>query len=82
MQHIFERFERGRRSDQTLGFGLGLWVARRVAQLHCGDVRVDSTPGRGHLLHAGVAAAARRQRQLRWWYGESRIMPGLLLLPL
>ena len=47
MQHIFERFERGRRSDQTLGFGLGLCVARRVAQLHGGDVRVDSTPGGG-----------------------------------
>ena len=45
VQHIFERFERGRRSDQTRGFGLGLWVARRVAQLHGGDVRVDSTPG-------------------------------------
>ena len=47
VQRIFERFERGRRSDQTRGFGLGLWVARRVAQLHGGDVRVDSTPGRG-----------------------------------
>jgi len=45
VQRIFERFERGRRSDQTRGFGLGLWVARRVAQLHGGDVRVDSTPG-------------------------------------
>ena len=82
MQRIFERFERGRRSDQTRGFGLGLWVARRVAQLHDGDVRVDSTPGQGHLPHAGVAAAARRQRQLRWWHGESRIIPRLLLLPL
>ena len=47
VQRIFERFERGRRADQTRGFGLGLWVARRVAQLHGGDVRVDSTPGQG-----------------------------------
>ena len=47
VQRIFERFERGRRADQTRGFGLGLWVARRVAQLHGGDVRVDSTSGQG-----------------------------------
>ena len=47
VQHIFEQFERGHRSDQTRGFGLGLWVARRVARLHGGDVRVQSPPGRG-----------------------------------
>lgn len=36
--HLFERGQRG--SHQTRGFGLGLWVARRVAQLHGGDVEV------------------------------------------
>ena len=38
-QRIFERFERGQRTDQTRGFGLGLWVARRIARLHGGDVQ-------------------------------------------
>ncbi|WP_423458513.1 ATP-binding protein [Ottowia sp. VDI28] len=40
IQHIFDRFEQGDRMDQARGFGLGLWVARRVARLHGGDVRV------------------------------------------
>lgn len=47
VQRIFEQFERGHRTDQTRGFGLGLWVARRVARLHGGDVRVESSPDRG-----------------------------------
>ena len=36
---IFERFERGHRADQARGFGLGLWVARRIARLHGGDIQ-------------------------------------------
>jgi signal transduction histidine kinase len=47
VQRIFDQFERGHRTDQARGFGLGLWVARRVARLHGGDVRVHSVPGRG-----------------------------------
>ena len=47
VQRIFEQFERGQRADQTKGFGLGLWVARRVARLHGGDVRVESSSGHG-----------------------------------
>ncbi len=39
-QRIFELHERGERTDQTRGFGLGLWVARRIAQMHGGDVQV------------------------------------------
>ena len=47
VQRIFEQFERGHRTDQTRGFGLGLWVARRVARLHGGEVGVESSPGNG-----------------------------------
>ena len=47
IQHIFDRFERGGRTDQTRGFGLGLWVARRVARLHGGDVHVGLSSGGG-----------------------------------
>ncbi|KAI5929573.1 [3-methyl-2-oxobutanoate dehydrogenase [lipoamide]] kinase, mitochondrial [Manis javanica] len=46
-QRIFELHERGERSDQTRGFGLGLWGARRVAQMHGGDVQVTPAAGGG-----------------------------------
>lgn len=42
-ERIFERYERGERSDQTRGFGLGLWVTRRIARLHGGDVQVSAS---------------------------------------
>ena len=42
-QRIFELHERGERTDQTRGFGLGLWVARRIAQMHGGDVQVTAS---------------------------------------
>lgn len=47
MSRIFEQFEQGRRTDQSRGFGLGLWVSRRVARLHGGDITVESQKDRG-----------------------------------
>ncbi|UCV00368.1 ATP-binding protein [Acidovorax radicis] len=47
MSRIFQRFERGDRTDQSKGFGLGLWVSRRVARLHGGDITVQSQRDHG-----------------------------------
>lgn len=47
MSRIFQQFEQGHRTDQNKGFGLGLWVSRRVARLHGGDVTVESQQGHG-----------------------------------
>lgn len=64
VQRIFEQFERGQQSDRTPGFGLGLWLARRVARMHGGDVSVQSTPGLGTCFtltlpqHAPTGAAS------------------------
>ena len=44
---IFGRFERAVSERHYGGFGVGLWVARRVAEEHGGRVRVTSRPGRG-----------------------------------
>lgn len=45
IERLFERGHRGE-DTQAKGFGLGLWVARRIAQLHGGDVEVSvSTHG-------------------------------------
>ena len=43
---IFERFERVDPSEQG-GAGLGLYIARRLAQAMRGDIAVASTPGAG-----------------------------------
>jgi signal transduction histidine kinase len=61
VQRFFERGQRG--NHRTPGFGLGLWVARHIAQLHGGDVEVAPSPRGGTcfslVLPAQVPAAAR-----------------------
>lgn len=44
---IFERFERAVPERHYGGFGVGLWVARLVAEAHGGTIRVESAPGTG-----------------------------------
>ncbi|KQR50322.1 ATP-binding protein [Acidovorax sp. Leaf160] len=56
IQKIFDQFERGHRADQTRGFGLGLWVARRVARLHGGDILVTSQIGQGTRFTMSIAS--------------------------
>jgi len=48
--HIFDRFyraERSRSKNRISGFGLGLPVAKRIADLHNGSIKVASRPGHG-----------------------------------
>ena len=42
VQRLFERGQRGG-TQQVRGFGLGLWAAQRIAQLHGGDVEVTAS---------------------------------------
>lgn len=47
LEIIFERFERGTRSRQTGGFGVGLWVVKKLCRALGGDVQVQSKPDQG-----------------------------------
>jgi two-component system OmpR family sensor kinase len=43
--HIFERFVTGKGREG--GLGLGLFLAKRIAELHGGDLSFESQPGKG-----------------------------------
>lgn len=61
-QRIFERFYRvdEARSRQTGGTGLGLAIVRHIAQVHGGDVDVESTEGEGSLFTLWFPGTQRR----------------------
>ena len=44
---IFEKFGRARSGEAKPGTGLGLFIARSIAEAHGGTLEVRSTPGRG-----------------------------------
>jgi signal transduction histidine kinase len=44
---IFGQFERAVSPRRFAGFGLGLWITRRVVEAHGGTIRLTSTPGHG-----------------------------------
>jgi PAS domain S-box-containing protein len=46
-ERIFGRFERAVSSRHYGGFGIGLFMARRIAEGHGGSVRVEGAPGGG-----------------------------------
>jgi PAS domain S-box-containing protein len=46
-QRIFERFERAVSKRSYGGFGLGLWIVRKIVEAHRGEIRVSSEVGRG-----------------------------------
>jgi signal transduction histidine kinase len=47
---VLGRFERGVPASQYDGFGLGLWVARKIVDAFDGDIHVSGTPGGGTTL--------------------------------
>jgi signal transduction histidine kinase len=56
-QVIFEKFGRSTASGGTKpGTGLGLFIARSIAEAHGGSLEVDSMPDRGSLLSLELPA--------------------------
>jgi signal transduction histidine kinase len=56
LPHIFERFVSGP-GHKSGGLGLGLFLAKRIAVMHGGDLTVESQPGQGARFSLAVPAS-------------------------
>ena len=72
---IFESFQRGRASAQTPGTGLGLNIARTLARLMGGDVRLTSKPGFGACFTLEVLLTPCEQPQNQTDHAEPEVRP-------
>ncbi len=59
LPHIFDRFYRVGRSRTAEGFGLGLYIAKRLVEAHGGRIWVESEMGQGQ--HVLIYTAGRRK---------------------
>lgn len=48
---IFQRFERGSRTREISGMGLGLFISRQIMDAHDGRIWVESEVGKGSTFH-------------------------------
>jgi signal transduction histidine kinase len=66
LPHLFDRFYQSRSTVAPAtgdgGRGLGLAIVKRIAELHDGDVAVESTVGRGTRVVLTLPAAGARRR--------------------
>lgn len=54
-RNLFELFNRQHPVGEFPGDGIGLASAKRIAELHQGDLRIDSEPGKGTTVHLRLA---------------------------
>ena len=48
--HVFDQFYQGDHSHRTQGNGLGLTMAKKITELHRGNITVESKPGQGSIF--------------------------------
>jgi signal transduction histidine kinase len=61
-RQVFERFESRSHGSKHRGAGLGLSIVKSIVELHGGDMRLDSEPGRGTRVTVRFPDAGLRTR--------------------
>lgn len=46
-RHVFDKFYKGDKSRSSIGNGLGLSIAKKVIDMHLGQITLESNPGQG-----------------------------------
>jgi PAS domain S-box-containing protein len=62
-ERLFDRFERVRLNKDVVGYGVGLWIVRRVVDAHGGSVTVESRLGEGANFIVQLPARAQADRE-------------------
>jgi signal transduction histidine kinase len=62
MDHLFERFHRGRNASEYAGNGLGLAIVKAIVARHGGSVTVQSQPAEGTQVHVSMPMASENDR--------------------
>ena len=57
-ERVFDRFYRVKNGSDRGGYGLGLFLVRRIMEAHGGRAEVDSAPGRGSRFRLVLPAVA------------------------
>jgi signal transduction histidine kinase len=79
-RRIFRRFERGVKTSEISGLGLGLYISRKIVEAHGGSLRVESPPGEGatftvELPQVAVLDTPPRRRRERAVAGDLMLSP-------
>lgn len=65
LDDVFDKFHRVDTSDarESYGYGLGLYITRKLVEAHGGNIWVDSTPGQGSRFNFTLPLAETRSPQ-------------------
>jgi two-component system sensor histidine kinase/response regulator len=66
---IFEQFYRVKGETEAEGSGLGLSIARKIAEMHSGSIMVESEPGKGSTFTVYLPTGGQKDKGQPKWKG-------------